>query len=355
MSDQSGLSGTQNEEGQTMSKKARAAGWLLGVFALIALLAGCTAEPAQTGQSENGKQTATKSDNGQPRSDVAGTTEAEKPAVSEEAKPGSAVDMAEQKPAEDPAKVGPWDLKVRFKKGEAHTYSIKSDSSVSVKIGDGDPMPPQRMTDEATISVKALEASDKMAKVEYKVTPKKKKEGAEAEKPTTLVVSVDSKGNSKAQGESKDPRDRMLASLPLSAIHCPDKPVKLNDKWTASIQHPLKAFPQLAMMGLKVADTMKISYQLVGITDKGLKVRATAGDKLALNVKEGTAGAPGPGHVDISLQFTMDYLVDPKTAQVLSASIVQASKSNAEQTMGEGKKVKQSSDSKTTVTLKRTK
>ncbi|MEP0766852.1 MAG: hypothetical protein HRF45_09985 [Fimbriimonadia bacterium] len=332
-----------------MSKKTRAVGSLLGIFALLAMLAGCTAEPAQTGEGENGKQstakTEPKADDIQPKSDVVATAEP--------ADPGTVTEPAVEKATEDPAKVGPWDLRVRFKKGEAHTYSIKSDSSVSVKMGEGDPMPPQQMTDEATISVKALEASDKSAKVEYKVTPKKK--GAEAEKPTTLVVSVDSKGNSKAEGESKDPRDRMLASLPLAAIHCPDKPVKLNDKWTASIQHPLKAFPQLAMMGLKVADTMKIAYQVVGVTDKGLKVRATAGDKLTLDVKEGTAGTPGPGHVDISLQFTMDYIVDPKTAQVLSASIVQASKSNVEQTMGEGKKVKQSSDSKTKITLNRTK
>ncbi len=346
MGDRSRLQGTQNKEGQRMSKKARAAGTLFGIFAVIALLAGCQAEPAQTGDSENGKQTTSKTDIEQPKSDVAGTTDT--------AKPGTGLEPASQPVAEDPAKVGPWDLRVRFKKGEAHTYSIKSDSSVSVKIGDGDPMPPQRMTDEATISVKALQASDKSAKVEYKVTPKKK-QGQEAEKPTTLVVSVDSRGNSKAEGESKDPRDRMLASLPLAAIHCPDKPVKLNDKWTASIQHPLKAFPQLAMMGLKVSDTMKISYQVVGVTEKGLKVRATAGDDLEVDIKAGTAGAQGPGHLDVSLKFTMDYVVDPKTAQVLSASVVQTSKSNAEQAMGEGKKVKQSSDSKTTITLKRTK
>ena len=337
-----------------MSMKLRTVGSTLVCLALAIVIAGCTAEPAQTGEGDNGKQTASNSDKIPPKSDVAGTTETAKSDASSESKLEPAAAPPVEQAAEDPAKVGPWDLKVRFKKGEAHTYSIKSDSSVRMKMGDGDPMPPQQMTDEATISVKALEANDKSAKVEYKVTPKKK-EGQDQEEPTTLVVSVDSRGNSKAEGEPKDPRDRMLASLPLAAIHCPDKPVKLNGKWTASIQHPLKAFPQLAMMGLKVADTMKITYQLVGVTDKGLKVRATAGDKLTLDVKEGTAGAPGPGHLDVSLQFTMDYIVDPKTAQVLSASIVQASKSNAEQKMGEGKKVKQSSDARTTITLKRTK
>jgi hypothetical protein len=284
--------------------------WIGGVTVLVvcALVAGCGGRDAST-------KTGTKEQAAGKAPPQAG--DKLKPAPNGEGQPKDgeqpeAANQIKDLPV-DTGDKGPWTLRLKYKKGERHTYAYKATVTGTLPpgMGDGADGEPQTRVEEGTMSVVAKDVTGKGTVLDYALS--QKVEAGEEPRKQSWTVTVDSRGVPVDEG--KGPMN--IAENPMQGLGYPEKPVKPGDKWT--VKHPN---PAAAMMP-GTSKEIEVHNKLIGLVEwegqKALKVESRFKINLSSEIKSDVeGGGPGPNvQATGEVSVATTYYLDPATGQSL--------------------------------------